>query len=74
MGLLSRDLCLELYGDIKKMNVVYLWGGEEKRFEFSNKNHLFISKLIFNYGFGRSSYVTVYIANKKSFKPEVCSS
>ena len=45
------------------MNVVNLWGGEEKRFEFSNSNHLFISKLIFKDGFDRSSYVSVYIAN-----------
>ena len=44
------------------MNVVNLWGGEEKRFEFSNSNHLFISKLIFKDGFDRSSYVSVYIA------------
>ena len=41
------------------MNVVNLWGGEAKRFEFSNNNHLFISKD----GFDRSSYVSVYIAN-----------
>ena len=46
------------------MNVVYLWGGEEKRFELSNNNHLFISKLFFKDGFDRSSYVSVYIGSR----------
>ena len=41
------------------MNVVYLWGGEEKIFEFSKNNHLFIGKLTFKDGFDRSSYVSV---------------
>ena len=41
------------------MNVVYLWGGEEKRFEFSKNFHLLTSKL----NWDRFSNVSVYIAS-----------
>ena len=45
------------------MNVVNLLDGEEKMFEFSKNNHLFIGKLIFKDGFDRYSYTSVYISN-----------